>query len=60
MNACMWGEPEKETNGITLDTLTYTYKNITIRAADCKNQADSGCIIVKLEYPVFKGEAMRK
>lgn len=51
----MWGVPGKQTNGITLDTLTYTNQNINIKTTDCQNQADSGCTIVKIEYPVFKG-----
>jgi hypothetical protein len=54
----MWGVPGKQASGIVLDTLTYTNQNINITANDCKSQADSGCEIVNIEYPVFKGAAI--
>lgn len=54
MNACMWGVPKKQANAITRDTLTYKQQNISSKIADCQNQTNSGCMIVKIEYPVFK------
>jgi hypothetical protein len=57
LSSCQWGsEKKKEVNDIFTDTVTYTDKTIYERAADCGNKADSSCTVVKMHYPVFKGQ----
>ncbi|MES2378814.1 MAG: DUF3298 domain-containing protein [Bacteroidota bacterium] len=54
LSSCQWGKPNNPKADITTDTLTYTYTAIKERAADCGNKPDSGCTIVKINYPIFK------
>jgi hypothetical protein len=58
LNACLWGDGDtsKPKPDITTDTLTYTYKTIKERAADCGTKPDSGCTVVKIKYPVFNNQ----
>src|SRR3954462_1269711 len=59
LSACKWGgAPEKEHHPIFKDTLTYTYKTIHERAADCGNKPDSACTVVKIRYPEFNGQIL--
>lgn len=51
--SCQWGVPPKKMDETVKDTLTYTYKIIHERAADCGSKPDNGCTIVKISYPVF-------
>jgi hypothetical protein len=55
---CKWGDGDtsKPKPDITTDTLTYTYKTIKERAADCGDKPDSGCTVVKINYPIFKNQ----
>ena len=53
--SCQWGVPKK-TAEAEPDTLTYTYKSVHERAADCGNKPDSSCTVVKIKYPVFAGQ----
>jgi hypothetical protein len=54
--SCQWGVSKKEKAAVLNDTLTYTYKTIHERAADCGNKPDSACTVVKVKYPVFAGQ----
>lgn len=54
--SCQWGKPNNPKADVTKDTLTYTYKTIKQRAADCGNKPDSDCTVVKINYPVFNGQ----
>jgi hypothetical protein len=56
--ACKWGDGDtsKPKPDITTDTLTYAYKTIKERAADCGDKPDSGCTVVKINYPIFKNQ----
>ena len=57
--SCEWGSaPKKEDHPIFKDTLTYTYKTIHERAADCGNKPDSACTAVKIRFPEFKGKTL--
>jgi hypothetical protein len=57
LSSCQWGATKKPTpDAIFRDTLTYTEQTIHERAADCGSKADSGCTVVKIKYPVFKGK----
>ncbi len=56
LSACQWGEHNNVKADLTTDTLTYTYKAIKERAADCGTKPDSGCTVVKINYPVFKDQ----
>jgi hypothetical protein len=56
LSSCQWGEHNNVKADITTDTLTYTFKAIKERAADCGNKPDSGCTVVKISYPVFKDQ----
>jgi hypothetical protein len=38
------------------DTLAYIYKTFKQRDADCGNNPDSSCTVVKLDYPDFHGQ----
>jgi hypothetical protein len=59
LSSCEWGSmPKKEDHPIFKDTLTYTYKTIHERAADCGNKPDSACTVVKMKYPEFKGQPL--
>lgn len=58
LNSCMWGEDKKPKPDITTDTLTYIYKTIKQRAADCGNKPDSECTVVNIKYPVFKNQTI--
>ncbi|MEZ2334817.1 DUF3298 domain-containing protein [Mucilaginibacter sp. RCC_168] len=53
--SCQWGVPSKQKD-TSVDTLSYTYKNIHERAADCGAKPDSACTVVKVKYPVFAGQ----
>lgn len=53
--SCQWGVPNKHQEGPP-DTLSYTYKTIHERAADCGNKPDSACTVVQVKYPVFTGQ----
>jgi hypothetical protein len=52
LSSCQWGVPNK-VNEKSFDTLHYTYKVIKERATDCGTKPDSGCTVVKINYPVF-------
>lgn len=52
LSSCQWGVPKKVAEK-PADTLRYTYKTIKERAADCGTKPDSGCTVVKINYPVF-------
>ncbi len=54
--SCQWGVPSKQKDTTSVDTLSYTYKNIHERAADCGNKPDSACAVVTIKYPVFTGQ----
>lgn len=55
--SCQWGVPSKKNEEAPLkDTLTYTYKTIHERAADCGTKPDSACTVVKVKYPEFNGQ----
>ncbi|WPU96294.1 DUF3298 domain-containing protein [Mucilaginibacter sabulilitoris] len=54
--SCQWGVPEKKAETATFDTLTYTYKTLHERAADCGNKPDSACTVVQIKYPVFTNQ----
>ncbi len=56
LSACMWGDDKKPKPAITTDTLTYTNKAIKQRADDCGDKPDSGCTVIKINYPVFNGD----
>jgi len=56
LSACQWGDNKKPKPDITTDTLTYSYKTIKQRAADCGNKPDSVCTVVKIKYPVISGQ----
>jgi hypothetical protein len=56
LSSCQWGKPNNPKADITTDTLTYTYKTIKERATDCGNKPDSGCTVVKINYPIFNGQ----
>ncbi|MBD1392139.1 DUF3298 and DUF4163 domain-containing protein [Mucilaginibacter glaciei] len=59
LSACEYGAPpKKEKHPIYTDTLTYTYKTIHERAADCGNKPDSACTVVKINYPQFNGNTL--
>jgi hypothetical protein len=52
LSSCQWGVPNK-VNEKSFDTLHYVYKVIKARATDCGTKPDSGCTVVKINYPVF-------
>jgi hypothetical protein len=54
--SCQWGVPSKNKDTTSNDTLSYTYKNIHERAADCGSKPDSACTVVQVKYPVFVGQ----
>jgi len=54
LNSCMWGVPDKQTSGITKDTLAYTYQTIKDRAPHCVDKPDSACSLFTIRYPIFK------
>ncbi|MBB6109139.1 protein of unknown function [Mucilaginibacter lappiensis] len=54
--SCQWGVPAKQKDTTSIDTLSYTFKNIHERAADCGNKPDSACAVITIKYPVFTGQ----
>jgi hypothetical protein len=54
LGSCMWGVPNKQSGGITKDTLAYSYQFIKHRASDCGDKSDSGCTVAQVMYPEFK------
>lgn len=54
--ACNWNKPHAQRPDITTDTLTYKYETFKQRANDCGNKPDSGCTVITIKYPQFKGE----
>jgi hypothetical protein len=59
LSSCEWGAPaKKEPDAIFKDTLAYTYQAIHERAADCGSKPDSACTVVKIKYPLFKGNVI--
>ena len=56
-SSCQWGvDTNKKAETVFKDTLTYTYKTIHERAADCGDKPDSTCTVVKVKYPVFNNQ----
>lgn len=51
--ACSSNKSKINKPDITRDTLSYAYRNIKERAADCGNKPDTGCTVAKITYPVF-------
>jgi hypothetical protein len=58
MNACTWGKPNNSPDGITKDTLAYTYQTVKQRASDCGNKPDSGCTVAIVKFPVFNNKKL--
>jgi hypothetical protein len=54
--SCQWGVPKQQKEAAVTDTLTYAYKTIHERAADCGDKPDSSCTVVQVKYPVFTGQ----
>lgn len=54
--SCTWGGGSGKKPAITKDTLAYTYKTFKQRATDCGDKPDSGCTVVKINYPDFSGQ----
>jgi hypothetical protein len=56
--SCEFGKPYNAAKQeIFKDTVTYTMQKIYQRADDCGDKADSACTVVKVTYPVFKGQS---
>ncbi|MDN3583030.1 DUF3298 and DUF4163 domain-containing protein [Mucilaginibacter flavus] len=54
--SCNWNGSGQKDDGTVKDTLTYTYKTVHERAADCGNKPDSACTVPNIKYPVFTGQ----
>jgi len=54
--ACNSGVQGNKQTVDTKDTLAYSYKTFKQRDADCGNNPDSTCTIVKVSYPDFEGK----
>jgi hypothetical protein len=57
ISSCKFGIEKKPKPDINTDTLAYTYQTIKQRAADCGTKPDSGCTVIKINYPLFDGQS---
>lgn len=51
--ACQWGSSGENKPAITTDTLQYSYKIIQRKSPDCRDKADSNCVVAQIKYPLF-------
>jgi len=54
--SCQWGVPHNSKPAITKDTLLYSYKTISEKAANGSRKADSACADAEIKYVVFKNQ----
>lgn len=56
--ACTWAHNPDVKAAISRDTLNYQHQKYVQYAEGCKVKSDSTCTTIKLEYPLFKNEAI--
>lgn len=57
ITACNWDKPHRQHPAVTKDTLIYKYQTFKQRADDCGNKPDSGCTVIKINYPIFSNQS---